>query len=59
MSDSNLVTGVCSRVRGQHILLSILQYDSADRWGDDGNLLLMCEIQTVGVSSCWEIKDSK
>ena len=25
---------------------------STDREGDDGNLLLMCEIQTVGVSPC-------
>lgn len=31
----------------------ILQYDNTDRWSDDGNLLLMCKIQTVGVIPCW------
>lgn len=25
----------------------------ADRWTNDGNLLLMCDIRSVGVSPCW------
>lgn len=37
---------------GVSTLLYVLQYDSADRWSDDGNLLLVCEIRTLGVSPC-------